>query len=93
MVAMALHRCFSTHMQDLQEVTQETHYENYRAEKLANGGGAPAKASRRWVVSLHGGVEHLHLLLGFFEGGFFFFFFSSPNWNFPIVYIFRWLSV
>uniref|UniRef100_A0A2C9JQR0 Septin-type G domain-containing protein n=1 Tax=Biomphalaria glabrata TaxID=6526 RepID=A0A2C9JQR0_BIOGL len=27
-----------THMQDLQEVTQESHYENYRAEKLANGG-------------------------------------------------------
>ena len=31
---------FSTHMQDLQEVTQETHYENFRAEKLANGGGS-----------------------------------------------------
>lgn len=44
--------CCSTHMQDLQEVTQETHYENYRAEKLANGGMAPAKTSRRWVVSL-----------------------------------------
>ena len=43
--------CCSTHMQDLQEVTQETHYENYRAEKLANGGMAPAKTSRRWVVS------------------------------------------
>ncbi|XP_050408823.1 septin-2B [Patella vulgata] len=27
-----------THMQDLQEVTQEIHYENYRAEKLATGG-------------------------------------------------------
>lgn len=25
-------------MQDLQEVTQETHYENFRAEKLASGG-------------------------------------------------------
>ncbi|GFR72790.1 septin [Elysia marginata] len=31
-----------THMQDLQEVTQETHYENFRAEKLASG-AAPAK--------------------------------------------------
>ncbi|XP_059154319.1 septin-2-like isoform X2 [Physella acuta] len=29
-----------THMQDLQEVTQETHYENYRAEKLAHGGSS-----------------------------------------------------
>lgn len=24
-----------THMQDLQEVTQEVHYENYRSERLA----------------------------------------------------------
>lgn len=29
-----LHR---THMQDLQEVTQEVHYENYRSERLAKG--------------------------------------------------------
>ncbi|XP_052072564.1 septin-2B-like isoform X2 [Mytilus californianus] len=28
-----------THMQDLQEVTQEVHYENFRADKLAGGGG------------------------------------------------------
>lgn len=27
----------STHMQDLQEVTQEVHYENYRSERLAKG--------------------------------------------------------
>ncbi|XP_076107786.1 septin-2B-like isoform X7 [Mytilus galloprovincialis] len=27
-----------THMQDLQEVTQEVHYENFRADKLAGGG-------------------------------------------------------
>ncbi|XP_067687377.1 septin-2-like isoform X1 [Haliotis asinina] len=27
-----------THMQDLQEVTQEIHYENFRAERLATGG-------------------------------------------------------
>ncbi|XP_004518451.1 septin-1 [Ceratitis capitata] len=27
-----------THMQDLQEVTQEVHYENYRSERLAKGG-------------------------------------------------------
>ena len=25
---------FRTHMQDLQEVTHESHYENYRSEKL-----------------------------------------------------------
>jgi septin 2 len=29
-------------MQDLQEVTQEVHYENYRSERLAKG--APKKA-------------------------------------------------
>nr|XP_022345496.1 septin-2-like isoform X4 [Crassostrea virginica] len=33
-----------THMQDLQEVTQEVHYENYRAEKLGGGGTAPKKS-------------------------------------------------
>lgn len=27
----------STHMQDLQEVTQEVHYENYRSDRLAKG--------------------------------------------------------
>jgi len=27
------------HMQDLQEVTQEIHYENFRSEKIASGGG------------------------------------------------------
>ena len=32
-------------MQDLQEVTQEVHYENFRAEKLKNG-DLPAKKSR-----------------------------------------------
>ena len=34
---------FSTHMQDLQEVTQEVHYENFRAERLANGTAPPKK--------------------------------------------------
>merc|ERR1719411_2091802 len=30
-----------THMQDLQEVTHDVHYENFRSERLAkNGGGA-----------------------------------------------------
>lgn len=43
-------------MQDLQEVTQETHYENYRAEKLATGGSAPPKSRGRWV--LHANLGH-----------------------------------
>ena len=28
----------STHMQDLQEVTQDLHYENFRSERLKRGG-------------------------------------------------------
>ncbi|XP_060563580.1 septin-2B-like isoform X5 [Ruditapes philippinarum] len=41
-----------THMQDLQEVTQEVHYENFRAERLASGAPMPAKkpSSRRRIV-------------------------------------------
>jgi septin 2 len=35
-----------THMQDLQEVTQEIHYENYRSENLAKTGGSSASAKR-----------------------------------------------
>lgn len=40
-----------THMQDLQEVTQEIHYENFRAEKLAGGSGKVVKqrASRSGI--------------------------------------------
>lgn len=34
---------FSTHMQDLQEVTQEVHYENYRSERLAKGAPVPPR--------------------------------------------------
>ncbi|VVC88802.1 unnamed protein product [Leptidea sinapis] len=30
-------------MQDLQEVTQEVHYENYRSERLARNGQAPKR--------------------------------------------------
>src|SRR5689334_5094141 len=33
-----------THMQDLQEVTQEVHYENYRLQKLADEARAGVKA-------------------------------------------------
>ncbi|XP_034828218.1 septin-1 [Maniola hyperantus] len=32
-----------THMQDLQEVTQEVHYENYRSERLARNGQIPKR--------------------------------------------------
>lgn len=34
-----------THMQDLQEVTQEVHYENYRSERLAKGAPVPKRTS------------------------------------------------
>ncbi|KAI4486761.1 septin-1 [Polistes fuscatus] len=37
-----------THMQDLQEVTQEVHYENYRSERLAKG--APVPPRRQTIV-------------------------------------------
>lgn len=37
-----------THMQDLQEVTQEVHYENYRSERLAKG--APAPPRRQTII-------------------------------------------
>ena len=32
---------FRTHMQDLKDVTQEVHYENYRAERLSRHGQGP----------------------------------------------------
>lgn len=39
--------CFNffirTHMQDMQDVTQEVHYENYRSERLAKGAPVPNK--------------------------------------------------
>ncbi|CAB0041737.1 unnamed protein product [Trichogramma brassicae] len=37
-----------THMQDLQEVTQDVHYENYRSERLAKG--APVPPRRQTIV-------------------------------------------
>ncbi len=37
-------------MQDLQEVTQEIHYENFRSEKLA-GGTTPARKITRSVTA------------------------------------------
>lgn len=44
MIEFILNDVCSTHMQDLQEVTQEVHYENFRAEKLAGGGSVPKKS-------------------------------------------------
>ncbi|CAE1168011.1 SEPT2 [Acanthosepion pharaonis] len=38
-----------THMQDLQEVTQEIHYENFRAEKLAGGKVVKQRSSRSGI--------------------------------------------
>lgn len=35
-----------THMQDLKDVTQEVHYENYRAERLSRTGQAPPSPRR-----------------------------------------------
>ena len=43
---------FRTHMQDLQEVTQEVHYENFRAERLASGNPMPAKKPRLVVACI-----------------------------------------
>lgn len=37
--------CVSTHMQDLQEVTQDLHYENFRSERLKRAGRWGTKAS------------------------------------------------
>lgn len=37
---------FRTHMQDLQEVTQEVHYENYRSERLAKGAPVPPRRQK-----------------------------------------------
>jgi len=34
-----------THMQDLQEVTHDVHYENFRSQRLAKHGSGPAAAS------------------------------------------------
>ena len=49
-----------THMQDLQEVTQEVHYENFRADKLASGGGGASMkkiSKNRRPESIIGGDE------------------------------------
>jgi len=40
---LSISRCCvlrSAHMQDLQEITHEVHYENFRSEKMAAGGAA-----------------------------------------------------
>merc|ERR1712172_18634 len=40
-----------THMQDLQEVTHDVHYENYRSQKLASKGSAASAISAASVSS------------------------------------------
>lgn len=35
-----------THMQDLKDVTQDIHYENYRAERLSRETGTPVGYKR-----------------------------------------------
>jgi len=36
-------------MQDLQEVTQEVHYENYRSERLAKGVPVPKRTTYDYI--------------------------------------------
>lgn len=43
-----------THMQDLQEVTQEVHYENFRADKLASGAAVKKVSKNRRPESIVG---------------------------------------
>jgi len=40
---------FRTHMQDLQEVTHEVHYENFRSEKMSNGEGGVTKRQIKYA--------------------------------------------
>lgn len=37
-------------MQDLQEVTQEVHYENYRSERLAKGVPVPKRTTYGYLI-------------------------------------------
>ena len=37
LICLCFFTLYSTHLQDLQEVTQDVHYENYRSERLAKG--------------------------------------------------------
>ena len=47
-----------THMQDLQEVTHDLHYENFRAQVLKNGGG-PGMGNQS-MSSINGSGDHGH---------------------------------
>ena len=50
-------------MQDLQEVTQEIHYENFRSEKLAIAGGTPHQRKIRSVsIATHWSTEHFMVM-------------------------------
>lgn len=53
-----------THMQDLQEVTQEVHYENYRSERLARSKAAGGKDNAGNEVSgVDGSTDKDRILL------------------------------
>ncbi|XP_045618117.1 septin-1 isoform X2 [Procambarus clarkii] len=53
-------RCLlGTHMQDLTEVTQDVHYENYRSERLAKGGGSPLAAATAVNNNSHSSTNSL----------------------------------
>lgn len=40
-------------MQDLQEVTQEVHYENYRSERLAKGVPVPKRTTYDYCTNIN----------------------------------------
>ncbi|KAG0702681.1 Septin-1 [Chionoecetes opilio] len=51
-------RCLlGTHMQDLTEVTQDVHYENYRSERLAKGAGAPMTTSSTNIMMANNNMQ------------------------------------
>ncbi|KAK5638087.1 hypothetical protein RI129_012382 [Pyrocoelia pectoralis] len=51
-----------THMQDLQEVTQEVHYENYRSERLAKG--IPPPTTTNTAIKRNVITDEKHGMLG-----------------------------
>ncbi|XP_018329121.1 septin-1 [Agrilus planipennis] len=52
-----------THMQDMQEVTHEVHYENYRSERLAKGAPPPTPTSKRNTISENGSISEKDRIL------------------------------
>ena len=52
--------CFSNCFQDLQEVTHEVHYENYRSGRLAKQGGLVPPTPQRKTSALSSGATSVH---------------------------------